>query len=283
MMKTTLACKHTAQSLVLTLLLTLTALPAAQAEFNKDNLNTLLGAAKNLSKTYEVANLSEKDEIDIGKEVAARTLGSYRPVNDPQLERYLNQVGVWVALQSPRPNLPWRFAAVQSSEINAFAVPGGTILVTQGMLKLLGNEAELACVMGHEIGHVVNKHHLKLLQKNLLLKTGSDIVSSQANANAKELVGKGGDLFALSLDRGSEREADSEGVLFAARAGYDPAACLNFMQRMASVKQETNALAALYKTHPRASERIADIQTALRQLQGAQAGNGAKPQLGIKQ
>ena len=260
-------------------------LPAAAQMIN---LNSLVDAVKGVARSQEAGAMSEADEIAVGKEVAARTLGTYRLVRDEKLQRYLNGVGLWVALQSERPALPWRFAAVESDQVNAFAVPGGAVLVTSGMLKLLSNEAELACVIGHEVGHVVRKHHLSLLQKETLLQTGAKVVGDNLRSGGLKqeaqrfLVAEGAELYARALDRDSERDADGDGVLLAARAGYDPAACLLFMQRLAGLKQETGTLASLYKTHPQAAERAADVGKALERLDGAAPGSGARPVLGFR-
>jgi predicted Zn-dependent protease len=260
----------------------------AHAQFRELNLNSLVGAVKGVAKSQEVAAMKEDEEIAIGKEVAASTLGAYRIIVDVKLQRYLNRVGMWVALQSERPTLPWRFAAVESKQINAFAVPGGAVLVTRGMLDMVTNEAELACVLGHEIGHVVRKHHLSLLQKDILRQTGTNLVSDQINQGGVQgqakllLLAEGSELYARSLDRDSEREADNDGVLLAARAGYDPNACLGFMKRLAELKSDTGSLASLYKTHPSASERAVDVGSALERLEGAAPGAGARPELGFK-
>lgn len=252
------------------------------------NIGSILDAVKGVAKSQEVANMSEEEEIAVGRQIAANTLGVYPLVGDEKLQRYLNQVGLWIALQSERPHLPWRFAAVKSEQINAFAVPGGTVLVTQGMLNLLANEAELACVLGHEIGHINRKHHLTLLQKEMLIQTGAQVVSSNLGGGGikgeakRFLVGEGAEVFTRSLDRGSEREADEDGVLLAARAGYDPEACFIFMQRMAALKQEAGALESLYKTHPKASERVGDIERTFARLEGGAPGTGERPKLAYK-
>lgn len=268
---------------VLALVLALAAF-SAQAGGGQGSFNTLLDVVKGVAQSQQVASMGEADEIAAGREIAARTLGTYPLVKDGGLQRYLNRVGTWVALQSSRPGLPWRFAAVESAQINAFAVPGGVVLVTRGMLGLIANEAELACVLGHEVGHVVRKHHLALFQKELLLKTGSAAVSAQTGMDEtkKLLAAQGSELFTRALDRDSERDADADGVLLAARAGYDPASCRAFMQRMAEQKQDVGALAALYKTHPRPADRLADIAGALARLEGMPAEGGIRPALEYK-
>lgn len=265
--------------------LSLLALPAAAQTIN---LTSIFDAVKGVARSQEVGAMGEADEIAIGKDVAARTLGSYRLVRDENLQRYLNRVGLWVALQSERPALPWRFAAVESEQANAFAVPGGAVLLTSGMLKLLANEAELACVIGHEVGHVVRKHHLALLQKETLLQTGAKAVGDNIQSGGikgearRFLVGEGAELYARSLDRDSERDADGDGVLLAARAGYDAGACLLFMQRLAGMKTDAGTLASLYKTHPQAAERVVDVGRTLERLDGVPPGSGARPALGFR-
>ena len=251
------------------------------------NLGSIVDAVKGVAKSQEVAAMSVEEEGALGREISARTLSAYPLIRDEKLQRYLNTVGLWIALQSEKPDLPWRFAGVQSDQINAFAVPGGTVLITAGMLKLLGNEAELACVIGHEIGHIVRRHHLDLLQKDLLVQSGSKLVADNLRGDAKGqigqlAIGEGAQLFTRSLDRGAERDADADGVILAARAGYDPAACLLFMQRMAGMKQEAGMLESLYKTHPQAKDRVVDIGKAVDDLDGVPPGTGARPLLGYR-
>jgi predicted Zn-dependent protease len=260
--------------------------PLSGAQVREINLGSIFDAAKSVAKSRDVGSMSETDEIAVGREVAESTFGTYRIIKIEKLQRYLNAVGRWVAMQSDRPELPWHFAVVESEQVNAFAVPGGSVLVTSGMMNLLSNEAELACVLGHEISHVARKHHLTLLQKETLIQSGAKAVAdniqgSGAKREAKRfLIGEGSELYARSLDRGSERDADNDGVLLAARAGYDPGACLFFMQRMANLKQEVGTLSSLYKTHPQAAERIVDIENALTELMGVEPGSGARPILG---
>lgn len=260
------------------------AAPGIQAQSRNVDLGSIFDAAKNLVKSQSVGSMSEEEELAIGKEVVAATLGSYPPIRDPGLQHHLNQIGVWIALQSSRPDLPWRFAAVESDSINAFAAPGGTILVTRGMLGHVTNEAELACVLGHEIGHVTRRHHIAVLQKSLLVAAGASALTATSKGGGSDeyrrlLIGESKEIFNRRLDRSSEREADEDGILLAARAGYDPAACLNFMQRLAALKADTGALAALYKTHPTARERVVDVDNSLGRLKGAAPGDGARPEL----
>lgn len=255
-----------------------------QAQSNNIDLGALLNAGKSLVQSQAVANMSTEEEVAVGKDIVAQMLGKYPLATDAAFQHYINQVGVWLALRSTRPDLPWRFAVLKSDTINAFAAPGGTVLVTSGMVKLLTNEAELACVLGHEIAHISRRHHIDVMQKNLLVEAGASALNVKSDSGLapsarKSLTDEGKELLNRKLDRGAEREADEDGLLLAARAGYDPAACLNFMQRLASLKADSGPLAALYKTHPQAKDRAVDVDDGLKRLQGASAGDGARPAL----
>lgn len=267
--------------LIAVLLGSLISLPAlAQRSFD---LGSVLEAGKNLAQSESMGNMTEQQEISIGRDVTASTLGAYPLIRDEALQRKLNTVGLWIALQSTRPTLPWRFAAVESNAINAFAAPGGTVMITRGMLNAVSNEAELACVIGHEVGHITRKHHLTVLQNTLRTHGIANLAvaatsSSSQNAELKKMVlNEGKEIFSKGLDRSAESEADSDGVLLAAKAGYDPGACLIFMQRLAAMKGDSNALAGLYKTHPAAADRATDIETDLKRLKGAAPGEGVRP------
>jgi predicted Zn-dependent protease len=182
------------------------AAPGIQAQSRSLDLGSIFDTAKNLAKSQSVGSMSEEEELAIGKEVVAATLGSYPPIRDSGLQHRLNQIGVWIALQSSRPDLPWRFAAVESDAINAFAAPGGTILVTRGMLGHVTNEAELACVLGHEIGHVTRRHHIAVLQKSLLVSAGASALSAASKTGGSQeyrklLIGESKEIFNRRLDR----------------------------------------------------------------------------------
>jgi len=255
-------------------------LPASAQNFD---LGAVLEAGRNLAQSESMGSMSEQQEVAIGRDIAASTLGAYPLIRDEKLQRTLNNVGLWVALQSTRPDLPWRFAAVESPAINAFAAPGGIVMITRGMLNAVSNEAELACVIGHEVGHITRKHHLTVLQNTLRthglanLAVAATSSSSQNAELRKMLLNEGKEIFSKGLDRSAESEADADGVLLAAKAGYDPGACLVFMQRLAAMKGDSNALTGLYKTHPAAADRAADIEADLKKLKGVTPGEGARP------
>src|SRR5512135_3156720 len=171
----------------------------------KDKLNA--EAPKLVEVVKEVRGPDESEEIAIGRQISGNLLGAAPLVKDAKLQKYVNQVGEWVASQSERPDLPWHFGVIQSEDVNAFAAPGGYIFVTLGLYRLLQNEAELAGVLGHEIGHVIRKHHLKLLQQSKLVEAGSTALSSQVrNDKLQQLIGSGAEIVARSLDKDAEFE-----------------------------------------------------------------------------
>src|SRR5579859_6825435 len=126
-----------------------------------------------------VGNVPEADEVKIGRQIAGNLLGAAPLVKNPALQAYVNRVGRWVASQSERPDLKWTFGVIESRDVNAFAAPGGYVFVTQGLYRLLRDEAELAGVLAHEIAHVNKKHHLKLLQKSQAIDVGSKLLKKQ--------------------------------------------------------------------------------------------------------
>jgi len=212
-------------------------------------------------------SVTPEDEIKIGKQVSANLLGVAPLVKDDGLQRYVNTVGRWVALQSERPDLPWRFGVIESADVNAFAAPGGYILITRGLYASLSEEAELAGVLGHEITHVVERHHIELLRKGTLIEEGRKALEKRMNDDKDEtlrrLVGSGAELFARGLDKGAEFEADRRGVVLAARAGYSPYGLPAVLQKIASVAKSDDRVQLLFKTHPLPEERLRALANSM--------------------
>jgi predicted Zn-dependent protease len=157
--------------------------------------------------------------------------------------------------------LPWLFAVIESDGINAFAAPGGYIVVTRGLYSLLENEAQLAAVLAHEISHVVRKHHLQALQKSMQRDFWSklavmSVADDEDRAHLDKLVNAGVQLYAVGLDRVYEYDADQDGVVLAARAGYDPYAMLDVLTTIDSINPESSELTVMLNTHPPTAERL---------------------------
>ncbi|MGH8677366.1 MAG: M48 family metalloprotease [Burkholderiales bacterium] len=211
-------------------------------------------------------SVPERDEIKIGQRISGSLLGAAPLVDDAQLQQYVNRVGRWIALQSERPDLPWTFGVIDSTDLNAFAAPGGYILVTKGLYAILNDEAELAGVLAHEVAHVVQKHHLKVMQQSQLIGVGSDLLAKQLGRDderVKSLIGSGAEIMARGLDKSAEFEADRMGVVLATRAGYDSFGLPAVLQEIGHVAAADSSVALLFKTHPHPDERLAKLGEAM--------------------
>lgn len=216
-----------------------------------------------------VGDATPEQEQAIGSAASAVILGGVKPLDNAALQDYVNKVGFWVASQSERAALPWRFVVLDSDAVDAFAAPGGYVFVTRGLLLSLHNEAELAGVLGHEISHVVMRHHLHALQKAARLDLGKDAVDvamELRGQNSKlfdSVTGASKDLYSRGLDKDDEYEADRRGVVLAARAGYDPYAFVSVLQTLDSFDPESNAVELLLATHPTPDDRIQALTSAM--------------------
>jgi predicted Zn-dependent protease len=208
--------------------------------------------------------VSLQEEVAIGRQISGNLLDAAKLVDDATLQAYVNAVGRWVALQSERPDIPWRFGVIESDDINAFAAPGGFVFVTKGLYRQLDSEAELAGVLGHEIGHVVRQHHLNVLQQSKLIDLAGRKFSkkvSDGNEAVQNLIGNGAEIMARGLDKDAEYEADRIGMVLAARAGYDPWGLPVVLQDIGKVSGGSVAL--LFKTHPHPDDRLAHLSDAV--------------------
>ncbi len=171
----------------------------------------------------EISLVSESQEIALGNETAASTRASIGDYPDSSLQRYLHGLGARLAATSERPGLPWNFEVVDDPEVNAFAAPGGKIFVTRGLLPYLGSEAELAGVVGHEIGHVTARHTARQITRQEILGAGllAGSALSKGVASAAGGIQQGLGLLFLSYSRGDEAQADELGFRYMRRANYD--------------------------------------------------------------
>ena len=227
-----------------------------QQKGGDDQLGSLLAAA---------SGTSQEDEIAIGRQIAGNLLGAAPLVKDPRLQKYVNNVGSWVASQSERPDLPWHFGVIEATDINAFAAPGGYIFLTRGLYGLLGNEAELAGVLAHEIGHVIRKHHLKLLQQSRLLDLGGKAIAKEVGDDraVQKVIGSGAEVAARSLDKSAEFEADRIAVVLCTRAGYEAYAFPEVLQHIGHFAKDDGSVALLFKTHPLPDDRLDKLGVAM--------------------
>ncbi|HYN53076.1 MAG TPA: M48 family metallopeptidase [Methylotenera sp.] len=231
-----------------------------------DNTVPTAAAQTTAEPAFNWKNPSKEEEIALGREITGNLLGAAPLVKDAALQKYVNSVGRWVASQSERPDLPWRFGVIESDDLNAFAAPGGYVMMTKGLYRKLTNEAQLAGVLGHEIGHIVKKHQLKVLQKQQLLNIGAGLLSdkyAKDNKLVSKAIGSGAEISARSLDKSAEYEADRLGLSYATRAGYEPFGLADVLQTLGQTNKNDGSVALLFKTHPLPEERLATLGDAV--------------------
>lgn len=217
------------------------------------------------------APITDEDEIELGRGIAARLLAARPLVRDQGLQQYVNRVGLWLALQTERPELPWRFGVMDSTDVNAFALPGGTILITQGLYDRLRDEGELAAVLAHEIAHVVERHQVKAIKKEMGTAFATELAGEAAGRSdnqAVRLFGQkafqaGTELFVRGLDKGDEHQADVHGMVISARGGYNPYALGSVLQTLDGTAADDAGVALMFSTHPTPVSRLEHLETVV--------------------
>jgi predicted Zn-dependent protease len=223
----------------------------------------------------ELALVSEGQEIQMGQQAAQEVAQTIGFVDDSELQSYVANIGKRMAAKSERPKLPWEFHVVNDAAVNAFALPGGFIYVTRGLLGSMNSEAELATVLGHEIGHVTARHSVQQISKAQLATLGlgiGSIVSSDI-AQFAGLAGQGLQVLFLKYGRDAENQADDLGFRYALGQNYDVREMANVFEtlnRASQVGGEGGRLPEWLSTHPnpenrvkRTEERLDTLHTSL--------------------
>ncbi|MDF3052201.1 MAG: peptidase Ste24p [Geminicoccaceae bacterium] len=223
----------------------------------------------------ELALVSEGQEIQMGQQAAQEVAQTIGFVDDPALQSYVAGIGKRMAAKSERPDLPWEFHVVNDASVNAFALPGGFIYVTRGLLAHMNSEAELASVLGHEIGHVTARHSVQQISKAQLATLGlgiGSIVSSDV-AQFAGLASQGLQVLFLKYGRDAENQADDLGFRYALGQSYDVREMANVFETLNRASQaggEGGRLPEWLSTHPnpenrvkRTEERLDTLHTSL--------------------
>lgn len=215
----------------------------------------------------ELMFYSEQDEIAMGKQTHAQIVQQYGLYESREVNAYIGRVGGALTGHTHRPHLEYHFYVLDSPVVNAFAVPGGYIYVTRGILAMMNSEAELAVVLAHELGHVNARHSMRRLSNAMLatvgLAAGSAI--SKTFADLAGVASLGMQLLFLQYSRNDEREADELGVLYSRKGLYNPAKMIDFfgsLQRMGDLSGG-HSLPGFLSTHPLTSERIENTQAMI--------------------
>ncbi len=218
--------------------------------------------------------LSDSEEYYLGRAVAANVFSLYSPAGNTAFSTYLNSVGTWVGTCSPVPCTygGWHFQLLQSSELNAFACPGGLIFITTGLLAQVRDEDELACVLAHEVAHVTLRHGVGSVQQSRWVQAfslagmegaerwGSGELQQAADSYGDVVTDITESLITKGYSRESETSADSLAVIIAAAAGYDPAGLTRVLDRMAGLT--TRSGPGFWQTHPSPEDRLDDLGSA---------------------
>ncbi len=215
---------------------------------------------------------STQEEVAMGSQYAAEINRQLPIVTDPQVASYITVLGDSIARVADQRNLDWHFYVVDQAEVNAFAVPGGYIYINRGLIERSETMSELAGVLGHEIGHVTERHSMEQMAKSQQANLGlgitcilaPQICNSGLGSTAIQL-GAGG-VFA-KFSRDDEREADRVAINFMVRAGIDPRGIpAMFRTLLAERQNKPGALDGMFSTHPLAEDRVADSEALIAQI-----------------
>lgn len=234
----------------------------------------LAGCAVNPATGHrELMLVSESQEIQMGQQYDKEVVASIGLYQDPALQTYIQSLGSRLAATSERPNLPWTFRVVDDPAVNAFALPGGFIYVTRGILAHMTSEAQLATVLGHEIGHVTARHSAAQMSKQQLASLGlaiGSIASSQIERYSG-LAGQALGVMFLKFSRDNENQADELGVRYSSRANYDAREMANVMRLLDRVSSAEGGgggrLPEWLATHPNPGNRLEHINALIARSQ----------------
>jgi beta-barrel assembly-enhancing protease len=218
----------------------------------------LLRGGIQIIQANQLSRLSDSQEIDYGRQINDQVVREVKILNDPSMTAYVNEIGQKLAASSDRPNIKYTFQVVDQKSINAFATMGGFVYVHRGLLDAADNEAQVASVIGHEIGHIAKKHALSQMRKQAvqrgLLAAGGLDRSAIANLGVQVAL-------RLPNSRNDEYEADAHAVRSMGRAGYAQSEAVAFMRKLLNSSSPPTFLA----NHPATSDRITRMQQLIQQ------------------
>lgn len=209
-------------------------------------------------QVIQLSNISDRQEVEIGRQINQQLVNSeVKLYRNREVNRYVNEIGQRLAATSDRPNLPFTFQVVDDDAVNAFATAGGFVYVNTGLLKAADNEAELASVIAHEIGHITGRHLVEQMRRTAIAQG----ISQAAGLDSNAAVQIGVELaLRRPRSRQAELEADRSGLRNLGRAGYAQSAMVSFMKKLL---RSGGSPPEFLSTHPATSERIAALQRAI--------------------
>ena len=225
----------------------------------------------------QLSLINEQQEIAMGKQAHQLVLDSMPSYADPAVQAYVSGIGRDLARRTERPDLPWTFVVLDDPAVNAFAIPGGHIYITRGILGYMNSEAELASVLGHEIGHVTARHSVEQVSKQQLLGLGLGIgaIVSPEFARYESLAKTGAGLLLLKYSRADEAQADELGLRYMVAGGYDGhemPRVFRTLERVSEAASNGQRLPNWLATHPAPGNRFATISADVARLGTKAAG-----------
>jgi beta-barrel assembly-enhancing protease len=210
--------------------------------------------------------LTQDEEVSLGKEISARVRGRYGVVQDQEIHKYVSLVGNVLTRQTPQAGMAWQFIVLDTDGVNAFAAPGGFVHLTRGALALMKSEAELAGVLSHELAHVTMKHTVRAIQKNKLVQMGVNDANVTSNQELfKRLADEGTRIVMSGFGRAEELEADGEGIATAEKAGYSASSLKTFLTAIKLRNDQSNERQGFFSSHPELEERLQKIDARIEQ------------------
>jgi predicted Zn-dependent protease len=255
-----------AQSVAILAVGALSILPAFAKDKKKDPAEI---GDRNVSKGLNFYTLDQ--EMALGKQLAIEVEKQARIVDDPIVSEYINRLGQNLARNSDV-TFPVTFKLIETDEINAFTLPGGYIFINTGLLKLSGNEAELASAIAHELGHAAARHATRQASRDRLLSIGAIPLTILAGPVAGLAVKAAAPMAFMQFSRGFETEADLLGLQYLWKSGYDPDSSIDLFEALESTeKKQPGSVAKLFRSHPLTPDRIEKTQKNIDRLLPARA------------
>lgn len=218
------------------------------------------------AQVYQLYNMSDKEEVQLGRQINQQLIGEqFQLYRNSRVNNYVDRIGQRLARNSTRPDITYTFQVVKDNSINAFATAGGYVYVTTGLLKAADNEAQLAGVLAHEIGHIAERHLIEQMRETTLARgiaAAADIDDSTAVQLGVELA------LRRPNSREDEFQADARGVQTLGKAGYAQVAMINFLERLRSQR----SVPAFLSTHPATDDRIARLKEIIDSQRASQGG-----------
>ncbi|MDF1661131.1 MAG: M48 family metalloprotease [Planctomycetota bacterium] len=236
---------------------------------NMERVNGVIDGATGMVDSFD--DMSLKDERDVGEMLALQTYateGFGKPIKDSRVMRYVNTLAAVVGRYSDRPLIPYFVAVIDSDKSNAFATPGGYIFITRGAIESMNSEAELACVIGHEIAHITERHAIGTIKRTkqaaAVGQMGAAVAGADQKAFDKLIRQVCADLLNKAFDSDDELGADTKGISYAYSAGYDPRAMLDFIT---TVDKNSKELQGAMSSHPAPDKRRGAVNDWLKETQ----------------